>query len=133
MSVVSAHARAPARALEALRVNVIVGRAKAQLSQQELADRAGVSRPTISRIERAAGDVGVDVVQRVADALRTSVAELFVSVDSARVGDAELARRAAAPANDFVDARTLLAALDEAEAPAEPERYSRAGRPRVAR
>ena len=36
------------------------------------------SRPTVSRIERAATDVGVEVVQRIADALGVAVSELFV-------------------------------------------------------
>ncbi|MBV8748740.1 MAG: helix-turn-helix transcriptional regulator, partial [Candidatus Eremiobacteraeota bacterium] len=41
-----------ATALESLRANVIVGRARAHLSQDALAERAGISRPTVSRIER---------------------------------------------------------------------------------
>lgn len=126
-------ARAPA--LEALRVNVIVGRAKAQLSQSELAERAGVSRPTVSRIERASGDVGIEVVQRIADALGASVSELFVSADLGRIDDSELERRAATPDGEFIDARALLGALDEASGPVGSgvARYSRAGRPPLAR
>lgn len=126
--------RAPA--LEALRVNVIVGRAKARLSQDQLAQRAGISRPTLSRIERGtAGDVGIETVERIAAALGVAFAELFVLPNASRVDDAELARRAAAPAEERVDARALLAALDEAaDRPTEGiERYSRAGRPPVAR
>jgi transcriptional regulator with XRE-family HTH domain len=132
-AVISNHARAPA--LEALRVNVIVGRAKACLSQDQLAERAGVSRPTISRLERAAGDVGIEVVQRIADALGTTVAELFVPASTDRVAEDELARRASAGDEEFIDAKALLAAVDEAaDRPALPiERYSRAGRPPVAR
>jgi transcriptional regulator with XRE-family HTH domain len=131
----SAPSEARAPALEALRVNVIVGRAKARLSQDELATRANVSRPTISRIERAAGDVGIEIVQRIADALNTSVADLFVPVGEDRVDDAELARRAATPKEEFVDARALLEALDEADdAPTrEIRRYSRRGRRPLAR
>ena len=127
-------ARAPA--LEALRVNVIVGRAKARLSQSELATRAGVSRPTISRLERAAGDVGVSAIQRIADALGTTVSDLFVAPDDDVAGADELARRAAAGDDAFVDADTLLTAIDEAAgrpARVAPERYSKAGRPSVAR
>lgn len=122
--------RAPA--LEALRVNVILGRARSRLSQDQLAERAGVSRPTISRIERGAGDVGVDVVQRIADALGVAVADLFVAPSAARVDDDELARRASAGDEQFVDADALLDAVDEA-AGSSIERYSRAGRPRMAR
>lgn len=126
----------PARALEALRVNTIVGRAKARLSQAELAERSGVSRPTISRIERAAGDIGIEVVERIADALGVTVASLFVPARTERVDEDEIARRAADADGEFVDARTLIAAIDEAAgrpAPVEIERFSRAGRPRVAR
>lgn len=126
----SPNARAPA--LEALRANVIVGRARARLSQDQLAERAGVSRPTISRIERATADVGVDVVQRIADALGVTVAELFVPLSATAVDDDELARRAAAGDDEFVDAEALLDAVDEA-AGRPIERYSRAGRPRLAR
>jgi transcriptional regulator with XRE-family HTH domain len=129
----NAHAaRAPA--LEFLRVNVIVGRAHARLSQDELAQRASVSRPTISRIERGVGDVSIDVVQRIADALDLTVADLFVQPRSARGDDDELRRRAADPDSEFGDARALLEAVDEAAgASLDEQRYSRAGRPAVAR
>jgi transcriptional regulator with XRE-family HTH domain len=131
-------------ALEALRVNVIFGRARVRMSQDQLARRASVSRPTISRIERGAGDVGIDVVQRIADALGTSVAELFTPAFDGPVTEAELARRAAAPASEFVDVDDLVAAMDEAAASGEHAagrrrssddlpRYSRAGRRTLAR
>lgn len=123
-------ARTPA--LEALRANIIFGRARTQLSQEALAERAGISRPTISRIERGVGDVGIDVVQRIADALGVPIGELFIPPSAGPVDDDELARRAADPASEFVDARAVLAAIDEAAS--QPiERYSRAGRPPVAR
>jgi transcriptional regulator with XRE-family HTH domain len=125
----SASARAPARVV--LRVNVIVGRARARLSQEELADRAGISRPTLSRVERAAGDVGLDVIERIAGALGVAVADLLVPPSEDRVDDRELARRAAAPEDEFVDADALLEAVDEAAG--RIERYSRAGRPSLAR
>jgi transcriptional regulator with XRE-family HTH domain len=118
--------------MEALRVNLIIGRARARFSQEDLATRAGVGRPTISRIERGADDVSLDVVQRLADALGTTVAELFVSPSTEPVDEAELARRAAASDDDYVDARALLDAIDEA-AGHSIERYSKAGRPPVGR
>ena len=62
-------------ALESLRINVIVERARARLSQSELAKKAGVSRQTISRIERASSDVGLAVIERIATALGTSPPE----------------------------------------------------------
>lgn len=126
---IAASARAPAR--EVLRVNVIVGRARARLSQEELAEHAGISRPTLSRVERAAGDVGLDVIERIAGALGVAVADLLVPPCEGRVDDRELARRAAAPEDEFVDADALLEAVDEAAG--RIERYSRAGRPSVAR
>lgn len=93
-------ARAPA--LEALRVNLIVGRARTQLSQEQLAEKAQVSRPTISRIERGTGDVKIDVVQRLADALGVAVADLFVPASTEDVDDAEITRRAADAREDFI-------------------------------
>jgi len=125
-------ARAPA--LETLRANIIVGRARARLSQQDLAERAGISRPTISRIERGVvSDVGIDVVQRIADALETTVADLVTPALSGNVDDDEIVRRAAAPDSAFVDARALLDAIDEAAGRPIAERYSRAGRPPLVR
>jgi len=126
--------RVPASALETLRVNLIVERARARFSQTELAQRAGVARPTISRIERAVGDVGVDVVDRIASALGVTVASLFIPVDTRPADDDAIARRAAAPASEYSSIRDLLAAIDEsaaAESGAKPhERYSKAGRRR---
>ncbi|HTV91128.1 MAG TPA: helix-turn-helix transcriptional regulator [Verrucomicrobiae bacterium] len=115
--------------MESLRANLIVGRARARLSQAELAERSGVSRPTISRIERcAAGDVGIDVIQRLANALGSTVADLFVPASTAPVDDDELARRASTPDSEFIAAGDLLDAIAEASGEDLP-RYSRAGRP----
>ena len=127
--------RARPSALEALRVNVIVGRARARFSQSELAKRAGLSRPTISRLERAASDIGVDAIQRIADALGTTVSNLFLAASDDHPGDDELALRAQADDDSFIDADALLEAIDEsAGRPCEvTERYSKAGRPAVVR
>ncbi|HEV2736956.1 MAG TPA: helix-turn-helix transcriptional regulator [Candidatus Elarobacter sp.] len=126
----------PSPAVEALRVNVVVERAIARLSQAQLAERAGISRPTLSKIERGvAPDVSIGIIQRIADALGTSVADLLVPpLDVHRVEtDEEIAQRmATATAADFVDIDVLLAAIDEADA-VPRKRYSNAGRPRLAR
>jgi len=118
--------------MEALRVNLIVGRARAKLSQTELAEMASVSRPTISRIERGTTHVSVDVVQRLADALDTSVSKLFLSKGADRPDETELIRRASAPRSEFIEADALTAAFNEA-AGSPAQRYSKAGRPTMAR
>jgi|SRR5947209_19628628 len=115
---------------EVLRVNTIVGRAKVRLSQEQLAVRAGVSRPTISRIERAQADVGIDVVERIARALGVNVADLFEPWSNEEPDESQLIARG--NDEDFVDARALLNAIEEANGES-LERYSNAGRPRVAR
>jgi transcriptional regulator with XRE-family HTH domain len=126
----------PSPAVEALRVNVVVERAIARLSQAQLAERAGISRPTLSKIERGvAPDVSIGIIQRIADALGRSVADLLVpppDMDHVE-SDEEIAHRmATATAADFVDVDVLLAAIDEADA-VPRKRYSNAGRPRLAR
>jgi transcriptional regulator with XRE-family HTH domain len=120
--------RSPAK--EILSGNVILGRARARLSQEALADRAGVSRPTISRIERSAeGDVSLETIERIAHALGIAVAELFVPAGSDAVDDREIRRRANAADDEFIDAEVLIDAIEEAR----PTKYSNAGRKPVSR
>jgi len=85
-----------APALQELRVNLIVGRARVGLSQEDLSRVSGVSRPTISRIERAVGSVGVDVIERLALALGTSVYDLYSPTAEAVADDDDVVRRAVA-------------------------------------
>ena len=116
-------------AKELLKFNVLFRRARLQLSQVELAASSGVSRTWISRIESGAADVGIDTVDRIARALGVAIPDLFLDVreDDGPLDDAELARRANAPAHDTVDARTFLDAVDEA-AGRPTRRYSNRGR-----
>jgi len=102
-------------AAEVLRANLIIERARSRISQQQLAERSGVSRPTISRIERAAGDVTLDVIERLARALHVPVHALFTPPPQGPTSRAEIERRATAPDSEFVDADAFDAALDEAE------------------
>lgn len=127
--------RARSPALEALRVSVIVGRARARLSQSDLARLAGLSRPTISRLERAAGDIGIEAIQRIADALGSTVSDLFLATTEDDPTDDELALRELASDDSFIDADALLQAIDESAArPTQViERYSKAGRPALGR
>jgi transcriptional regulator with XRE-family HTH domain len=121
-------------ALESLRINVIVERARARLSQGELAERAGVSRQTISRIERASTDVGLSVIERIATALGTTVTVLVEPYVPDDPDDAELERRISAPPEEFIDADAFMAASDEAYGVGpRVRRYSRAGRPSLSR
>ena len=47
------------------------------LSQQQLADRAGVDRKTVTRVETAVGSLTMERMWRLADALDVDVRELL--------------------------------------------------------
>jgi transcriptional regulator with XRE-family HTH domain len=128
-----AKARTPAK--ETLRHNVILRRAKAEISQEELAQRSGVSRAWISRIESGTADVGLDVLDRLAIAFDLAVADLLTELDddAKEVDEDELVRRAAAPRSERIGARSLLDAIDEAAGRSDQQRYSRRGRPPAVR
>jgi transcriptional regulator with XRE-family HTH domain len=49
----------------------------AKLSQEELADRAGVDRTYVSSLERSKYAAGIDVVDRLAKVLGTEAADLL--------------------------------------------------------
>jgi transcriptional regulator with XRE-family HTH domain len=117
-----------------LSVNAVILRARVGLSQAALCERAGISRDTLSRIERGEADPTLSVLGKLASALGVEVVELFSSehmVDVEDTDDDELLLRAARGREGNVKARALLAAIDEA-AGFSPERYSQAGRPRMA-
>ena len=110
-----------------LAINVITLRAQQGLSQTALAQSAGVGRPTVSRIERAAlEDVSLKTIERLAEALGASVPELLSPVERSIPNEKELQRRSEA-SDEFVDADVFFDALDEATS-VSPARYSRAGR-----
>ena len=114
-----------------LRAHLISERAQSRLSQADLADRAGVSRYTIVRLE--SGDYanpGLELLGKIAGALGVGVHDLLAPIELDVPSDAELERRAAAPRSEFVDAGVLLAAIDEAD---DRRRYSNRGRRRVER
>jgi len=129
MPPIAANARPPAR--ELLSENLIFERARAGLSQTGLADAAGLSRQTISEIERAATNPSLDVIDRIVAALNISIDRLFVLHRSGLVDDDELARRRASGREDTVDALEALDAIEEAAG--RPRRFSNAGRPRLGR
>lgn len=112
-------------AMEALRRNVVFRRAKSRISQSDLAERANVARQTISKIESGSGDVTVSVLEKIARVLECSIEQLF-DTGSAHTDERALGRRAKSSSSEYVNARELLDAIDEANA----ARYSRAGRPK---
>ena len=120
---------------ELLARNVIIARARGQLSQSALAQAAGVSRATISNLERAFGSTSLETICRVAAAFEIRVCDLFTAPASVETGDDDLEALAARAREGAVNAHDLLAALDEAESDigAELQRYSRAGRPAARR
>lgn len=125
----SAH-RLKEDALDALRENVVVFRARAGLSQIELADKAGVSRPVISKMEQGALSPSLESLAKIASVLGCSIADLLLQEHDRHVSDGEILSRAASGADGDVDVDALMSALDEAnQRPAlEARRYSTKGR-----
>ena len=112
---------------DALRSNILFLRAQKRFSQIALAERAGVSRTIVSAVENGEGNVTLDVLERIAGALETSVADLFTEHVQAGVSEGDIARRAEDGSEAFVDADAFLAALDE-----RAKRYSKRGRRKAA-
>ena len=109
---------------EALRINLVVLRAKRGLSQAALAARSRVSRAVISELEQGRGDARLTTLARLADSLGTSVSDLLKPWRPEPLADKELSRRDRD--DEFIDADTFLAALDEADG--RIPRFSRRGR-----
>ena len=106
-----------------LRRNLVTRRAELRLSQAALADRARISRATLSKIEQGDGNITIAKLEKIAAVLGCRLDEMFAPRDS-RLDGAEIHRRAAAANSEFVDARALEGAIEEAIA----ARYSNAGR-----
>lgn len=121
-----AHQAPQTVARDALRSNVTFRRAQLRLSQSALSQRSGLSRAVVSAIENGDGNVKLESLARLAGALGCSVADLLAQTEHRpRLTEAELARRAAAGPEDFVDAGDFIAALDDRAG-----RYSPRGRRR---
>lgn len=52
-------------------------RLRAGLSQQQIAERMGVSQPQVARCEQGKHDPGTETIARLAEALGVSIAEVF--------------------------------------------------------
>ncbi len=123
-------ARPPSRKI--LSGNLIIARARVRLSQAALAEAAGVTRQTISDIERGATNATLDVLDKIVQVLGIPIDRLFIPPFEGAVDDDELLRRRNSPREENVDARDLMVAMDEA-AGRPTKAYSGAGRPRVRR
>ncbi len=125
----SAAERLKKDALRALRIHLVVYRARARLSQIQLADRAGVSRPVISKMEQGLVSPSFESLARVAEVLGCTIADLFEPIRDEPVSDEEILRRASAGPSEFVDADFLLGAIEEArQGSPRLVRYSARGR-----
>jgi transcriptional regulator with XRE-family HTH domain len=67
--------------VRALGAEVQERRRSLRWSQEELAERAGVSRNTIGFIERAQRVASIEMVERLAEACGLSLSELFARVE----------------------------------------------------
>jgi len=63
--------------VDKLSKRIRVERERRGLSQQQLADRAGISRGYLARLETARQDPTVSTVEKIARALRIKLAYLF--------------------------------------------------------
>ncbi len=64
---------------ELLGGNLIFERLRAGISKAGLADATGLSRQTISEIERGTTNPNLDVIDRIVDALGITIDRLFIS------------------------------------------------------
>ncbi len=116
-------------ALWALRIHLVVYRAGARLSQIQLADRAGVSRPVISKMEQGLTSPSFESLAKIAEVLECTIADLFEPIRNEPVSDEEILRRASAEPSDFIDVDFLLGAIEEArQGSPGVARYSARGR-----
>jgi transcriptional regulator with XRE-family HTH domain len=77
-------------ALGALRENIVVFRARAGLSQEQLASKARVSRPVVSKMEQGSSAPSFDVLPKIADVLGCSIAELLLHEHDAALSNQEI-------------------------------------------
>ena len=68
---------APQTARIRLATNLRAARAKLGISQEELADRAGINRTFVGSVERRERNISLDNIERLAVALGMDVAELL--------------------------------------------------------
>lgn len=62
-------------------------RQELNISQEELADRAGLHRTYVSDIERGARNISLENIERIAGALKIGVSDLFAGVETKEWGN----------------------------------------------
>jgi transcriptional regulator with XRE-family HTH domain len=105
---------APRTTRERIGARILLARARARLTQSQLARAAGVTSQTVSDIERGATNAAIDVLDSLAKALDVPIERLFTPPFVGVVDDSEIARRRALSQSELVDARDLHAAIEEA-------------------
>lgn len=63
-------------------------RARRGMRQSDLSERAGISKPQISKIERGVQRPNIETLERLLDALPATLRELDLALDEARGGEA---------------------------------------------
>lgn len=106
-------------------------RVEAELSLRQLADRAGVSNPYLSQIERGLRRPSADVLQQIAKGLRISAEQLYLRAgildpDESEAGSVELAvladsRLTERQKDSLLDVYASFLALNQSLHPAQPE------------
>jgi transcriptional regulator with XRE-family HTH domain len=81
------------------------------LTQEKLAELAGLNYKYVGRIELGKSDPGAYVLVRLAAALRVPIGELFETVHAQPAGDSSTHRLSPADADSIVDAVSGLTAL----------------------
>jgi len=74
-------------AKEKLAENIRIIRKQKGLSQEELADRAGLHRTYIGSVERGERNIAIEAIQKIATALNCGISQLFISYDFDRLDE----------------------------------------------
>lgn len=69
----------PKNARDRLARNLRAWRSTRKLSQEVLAEHAGLSRVYVSRVENCAASVSIDAMEKLAEALQIDIAELLAT------------------------------------------------------
>jgi putative transcriptional regulator len=91
-------------------------RLAAELSQSELSDRCGISKPTISRYENDHVQPSIDTLKRLAAALGLEVSSLLPATDLTEQHLSDAMHRRGMEVNSAAEANHLLDMIDDIRA-----------------